>query len=83
MRIQGIIFEDHRHIAHRRLHQIHDLAIKAYKTTIGKLYAGDGLEDRRLACPRRAKKHKKFPVLDVQINALERPDLAERFFYRL
>ena len=81
VRIEGVILEDHRHVALVRRPVGDALCVEEDLATGGGLQPGDQVERRRLAAPRGPEERDECPVVDLERHATHRPDGAKHLLY--
>ena len=71
MRVEGVVLEDHRHVAGLRRQVVHDLPADPHRPRGDVLEPGDHPQRRRLAAARRADEDDELAVLDLEVELLD------------
>ncbi len=79
MRIQGVALEHHGDAAFDRRQFVHAYAANLQLAFADVFQARDRAQQRGLAAARGADKHDKLAVVDLQIDAVQRGDIAKAF----
>ena len=76
VRIEGVVLEDHRHVALARRREGHVDAVDRHPPGVGDLQAGDDAEGRRLAGAGGAEEREELTGGDAEVDALQRAEAA-------